>query len=247
MTMPETTAQFIGELSPASRARPRVALVNMPWARTDMPSIQCGLLKSELARAGYRADVHYLNLDLAERLGAGTYLKIMGLHGERARLLGEWLFGVAAFDQVLSDEEYFELVNIEDCCAQLGLGRDDLLRLRYTVLPDWIRQCAAAPAWDGYDIVGFTSTFEQNVASMALARRLKERRPGLITIFGGANVDGQMGTAYSPGSTMRSAGRGTSRSRRSWPRSEPARTPPSSRESAAGTRPARSGPTRRSP
>jgi ribosomal peptide maturation radical SAM protein 1 len=91
---------------------------------------------------------------------------------------------------------YFELVNIEDCCAKLGHGRDDLLRLRHTVLPDWIRQCAVNPVWDGYDIVGFTSTFEQNVASIALARRLKERRPGLITIFGGANLDGQMGAEY---------------------------------------------------
>jgi ribosomal peptide maturation radical SAM protein 1 len=194
--MSETSTHFIGQPGPARRARPRVALVNMPWARTDMPSIQCGLLKSELARAGWPAEVHYLNLDLAEHIGAPTYQGIMGLYGERARLLGEWLFGAVAFDDVLSDEEYFDLVSIEHCCAKLGLSRDDLLHLRYTVLPAWIRRCADQECWGSYDVVGFTSTFEQNVASMALARRLKERRPGLITIFGGANFDGQMGAEY---------------------------------------------------
>jgi ribosomal peptide maturation radical SAM protein 1 len=194
--MPETTAQFIGQPLGSGAAQPRIALVNMPWARTDLPSIQCGLLKSELARVGYAADVRYLNLDLAEHIGAGIYQAITDLHGERARMLGEWLFGASAFDQVRSDEEYFELVDIGQCCDRLGVTADDLLRLRHHVLPDWISRCAACDCWAGYDIVGFTSTFEQNVASMALARRLKERHPGHVTIFGGANVDGQMGAEY---------------------------------------------------
>ena len=42
-------------------------------------------------------------------------------------------------------------------------------------------------------MVGFTSTFQQNTASFALARRLKQRLPGLVTVFGGANFDGEMG------------------------------------------------------
>ena len=42
-------------------------------------------------------------------------------------------------------------------------------------------------------VVGFSCTFQQNVASFALARRLKERYPELVTVFGGANFDGEMG------------------------------------------------------
>ena len=36
-------------------------------------------------------------------------------------------------------------------------------------------------------------TFQQNTASFALARRLKQRYPHLVTVFGGANFDGEMG------------------------------------------------------
>ena len=42
-------------------------------------------------------------------------------------------------------------------------------------------------------VAGFSSTFQQNVASFALARRLKQRYPHIMTVFGGANFDGEMG------------------------------------------------------
>ena len=41
--------------------------------------------------------------------------------------------------------------------------------------------------------VGFTSVFQQQVASLALAKRLKERCPGIFVVFGGANCEGVMG------------------------------------------------------
>jgi ribosomal peptide maturation radical SAM protein 1 len=45
------------------------------------------------------------------------------------------------------------------------------------------------------DLVGFTTTFMQNVPSLAVARRLKASRPDLLTVFGGGNCDGPMGVA----------------------------------------------------
>src|SRR5207244_4488072 len=42
-------------------------------------------------------------------------------------------------------------------------------------------------------IVGFTSVFQQHVASLALARRLKTARPSTYVVFGGANCEGVMG------------------------------------------------------
>ena len=47
-----------------------------------------------------------------------------------------------------------------------------------------------------YSVVGFTSTFEQNVAALALARRIKEEHPAVLTVFGGANFDGDMGPEF---------------------------------------------------
>ena len=51
-------------------SRARVALINMPFAMADRPSIQCGLLKAAVVRAGHEVDVHYFNLELASELGA---------------------------------------------------------------------------------------------------------------------------------------------------------------------------------
>jgi ribosomal peptide maturation radical SAM protein 1 len=44
-------------------------------------------------------------------------------------------------------------------------------------------------------VVGFSSTFSQNVPSLALARLLKQRNPSLIVVFGGGNCEGPMGAA----------------------------------------------------
>src|SRR5262249_23085465 len=42
-------------------------------------------------------------------------------------------------------------------------------------------------------IVGFTSVFQQHLASLALARRLKARLPGTVVVIGGANCGATMG------------------------------------------------------
>ena len=46
------------------------------------------------------------------------------------------------------------------------------------------------------DLVGFTSMFTQNLASVALARRLKAHRPSIVTVLGGANCESPMGEEY---------------------------------------------------
>jgi ribosomal peptide maturation radical SAM protein 1 len=173
-----------------------VSLVNMPWAGINAPSIQCGLLKAELSRFGFHADVHYLNMDLAAHLGSEVYKAISNLPGERLYFFGEWLFGVAAFGPRSDDEEYLELVGIEQLCRQVNIPLDKIRELRESTLPEWIRAQADEASWKSCRIVGFTSTFEQNVASLALARYLKEAYPGITTVFGGANFEGDMGVEY---------------------------------------------------
>jgi ribosomal peptide maturation radical SAM protein 1 len=173
----------------------RVALVNMPFAAAHRPSIQCGLLKASLARAGHSVDVFYLNLELAAELGHGAYHNLAELRSDH--LLGEWLFSVAAFGR-RSDEAAYRQAHpsIAETCEQLGRTFEDLCALRNETLPAFVERWATTIDWSTYDVVGFTSTFEQNVAALALARRLKERNRGIVTVFGGANYDGEMGPEY---------------------------------------------------
>ncbi len=68
--------------------------------------------------------------------------------------------------------------------------------LRHEVLPQFVDWCASSVEWGLYDVVGFTSTFQQNVASLALARRIKSGWPDVRIVFGGANMEGEMGPEY---------------------------------------------------
>jgi ribosomal peptide maturation radical SAM protein 1 len=60
--------------------------------------------------------------------------------------------------------------------------------------PEFVQFCFASRDWGKHDVVGFSSTFSQNVCSLALARLIKERHPQIHITFGGANCEGTMGS-----------------------------------------------------
>ncbi|HEX8846366.1 MAG TPA: RiPP maturation radical SAM C-methyltransferase [Pyrinomonadaceae bacterium] len=174
----------------------RVALVNMPFASSRRPSIQLGLLQAILAERGIHATSIYFNLEFGAFLGWESY---ESLCHARDILLGEWLFARAAFlDQAPAPHSFLEhyAEDIEAVCTELGCDVDYLLNLRERELPAFIDQCLEEVDWTSYDVVGFSSIFEQNCAALALARRLKERFPSLVIVFGGANFEDEMGLEY---------------------------------------------------
>jgi ribosomal peptide maturation radical SAM protein 1 len=179
---------------PADRAAWPVVLVSMPFAEIDRPSIQLGLLAAVLRRDGWPVRTLHANLDLAVRLGAGYY---GDLAEHRGRQVGDWLFSLEAFgdtapdpDSRLVDDLAAELVHLGGAAAG---RRERLLRTRLVDVPAYLDALLDALPWHEARVVGFSSTFQQNAASFALARRLKARYPGLVTVFGGANFDGEMG------------------------------------------------------
>jgi ribosomal peptide maturation radical SAM protein 1 len=114
-------------------------------------------------------------------------------------MTGEWLFAVAAFGEQAGqdDDAYFAAFPGELARAAQG-GKDAayLSSLRHELLPGYIDECLALVDWGRYNLVGFTSTFQQNVASLALARRIKEAFPQVKIVFGGANMEDEMGPEY---------------------------------------------------
>jgi len=171
-----------------------VVLVSMPFMDIDWPSIQLGLLGAILSRHGFPVRTVHANLDFAARLGVDYYRRL----GHRsARLVAEWLFSVEAFGADAPDRDDRLLDDFAAELSDLGADwRQRLLRTRYEDVPAYLDALAADQMWDGCRAVGFTSTFQQNTPSFALARRLKDRDPGLVTIFGGANFDGEMGPEW---------------------------------------------------
>jgi ribosomal peptide maturation radical SAM protein 1 len=167
--------------------------VSMPFMDADRPAIQLGLLTSIATAAGFPASSLHANLEFAARVGAGRYRRLVE---HRGCLVGEWLFAVEAFGDAAPDPEA-ELLDV--FAEELRFGqapekaRRWLLALRDEVVPAYLDELVAAHDWGALSVVGFSSSFQQNTASIALARRLKARHPALVTLFGGANFDGEMG------------------------------------------------------
>jgi ribosomal peptide maturation radical SAM protein 1 len=174
----------------------RVALVCMPFAKAILPSIQIGLLTAISEQAGFSTDAYHLNLELAARLTSEAYEPLCD---HRGHMTGEWLFSVAAFGEHAhsDDEAYFAAFPEEIAWAEkLGMDTAYFSRLRHELLPRYIEDSLEMVDWERYQVVGFSSTFQQNVACLALARRIKERYPAVQILFGGANFEGEMGLEY---------------------------------------------------
>jgi ribosomal peptide maturation radical SAM protein 1 len=170
-------------------------LVNMPFWGIRFPSIQLGLLQAVAKEEGIKVQGLYACMDFARRIGFRLYDTIAR---HRGVLVGEWIFSRAAFpDHPLADQfpERFQHV-LSDVAKTARTSEEELLALRNETAVQFISELSDRLTSEDVRIIGFSSTFEQNVASLALARAVKQLNPNIVTIFGGANFDGPMGPAY---------------------------------------------------
>jgi len=66
---------------------------------------------------------------------------------------------------------------------------DDLRRIRETTAPAFIEFCVESIDWSRFGVIGFSVVFQQTLASIALARALKQRYPEIPIIMGGASFE----------------------------------------------------------
>ncbi|GAA1241308.1 RiPP maturation radical SAM C-methyltransferase [Kitasatospora nipponensis] len=192
----------------------RIVLVQMPWGALDMPSLALGILRTAAERAGHQVEVRYANLDFVDWAvrGSGFGLDDYGYFCERSYFqgAGDWAFAGALHGDDLRPEELAEGLaedlaedeqpGFADYFAYLrangASGREvALARATRAAAPAFIARLVAELASDAPDLVGFTTTFQQNTASLAAARQLKAACPRTLTVLGGANCDGPQGAA----------------------------------------------------
>jgi ribosomal peptide maturation radical SAM protein 1 len=172
-----------------------IRLIDMPFAALYLPSIGLEQLKSVLKReCGERVsvEVSYLNHDFAHYFGIDRYEPFSDSIEFHNTGIGEWFFRQAAFPELPDNtEEYFgryypyhneQIKDLRKFIQEKRLGLDELL-------DSLLRKYEL----DQAEMVGFTSMFSQNTASLAMARKIKERNPKIITAIGGANCETPMG------------------------------------------------------
>ena len=174
--------------------RARVALVNMPFSFSKYPSIQLGTLSALLKSKGVPVDCHHLNVRFAHKIGVPLYEMIC----EKRALFGEWLFSYLLFRDNPRRSEYPQTFKpvFEQIARESGQPISFFEDMATRTAPQFLTSAMTSIDWGQYKIIGFTSTFDQNVASLTMAKLIKDLYPDVKIVFGGANFDGEMGLEY---------------------------------------------------
>ncbi|MEM8931357.1 MAG: RiPP maturation radical SAM C-methyltransferase [Acidobacteriota bacterium] len=173
----------------------RVALVVMPFASPDRPSLAAGLLQASLHRRDIACDTKYFNITFWQMLGAETYRQLNG-QGNMTPLSGEWIFSQAFYGEAFSDWSSYREEVLDDPLWGMPEGAWPAIRRARDLAPAFLRLVLESNDWSRYDLVGFTSLFEQTMASLALARAIKQAHPHIQIALGGANFQSGMGRPY---------------------------------------------------
>src|SRR5262249_41898094 len=156
----------------------------MPTLSARFPSFQLGLLKPTLERAGVPAQNFSLFLYFGTHVGWRLHEALAEVWPS---MVGEWIWAREAFGDFAADDTYFAryVSNFRTICDLGGCTVADVKRVRDKVTREFLDFCVESIDWSRFGLVGFTILFQQQLASIALARALKRRYPKLPIIFGG--------------------------------------------------------------
>lgn len=155
-----------------------ICLVVPPFDSMHYPQLGTAILKSACAARGLDTRIVYAGMSLAKRVGLEAYDAVS--HGQLKAMVGERLFrphayppaAVAALPPLspLTEAQQADYDRVADAVSPM---LDEVVEQILALRPR---------------IVGVSSTFEQNLAASAIARRVKEANPGIVTVMGGANA-----------------------------------------------------------
>src|SRR4051812_2508867 len=167
----------------------------MPFANLKLPSIALTQLRAVTEREfGERVRVRllYLNHELANYLGLASHQRTAGALTANNPGLGDWFFRQAAFPKLPDNAEQYFQRYFPARTAENEQNKALVLAKR-AGLDRFLQRLIVKHQLDQEDLVGLTSMFAQNTACFALARGIKERRPQVVTVMGGANCEAPMG------------------------------------------------------
>ena len=172
----------------------KIALINMPFGFHIYPSIQLGTLSTLVKSHGWDAQSFYFNLQFAQQIDISVYNQLC----EERHLIGEWLFSEILFGASPKNQDYpnHYLSHFESIAQKINRPVDFLLDVKKKMVPEFLDWASNALDWTLFEVVGFSSTFNQNVASLTLAKLIKEKNPNVKILFGGSNFESEMGLEY---------------------------------------------------
>jgi ribosomal peptide maturation radical SAM protein 1 len=192
--------------------RKDLLLIALPWQRYDTTAIQLGALQAWLREGGYAVDTRHYYKDLINYMPPAVYMRVFEAYmGESAFAALLWperydsikravvscvdfdlsvataSAGVVKHPQLnanlsLAEREQLAQGAGEQPPAVPALDFDKLVETLRTFLDDVF----AAVRWEDYKVLGFTTSHQQLIPTVLLARRIKERLPDVPIVIGGA-------------------------------------------------------------
>ena len=169
----------------------KISFIFMPFGHLKFPSLGISLLKSILRENGLNSKIHYFNSDWVQGYMTGPMqqrLEIFNILGSNssAYSVAEACFAHLLFpSQANRHHELIGTIQDRDIRTQLEHGMENANH--------FLVHCLDSFSWQDVKIAGFSSSFNQNLASLALAKRLKDNFPHITIVFGGANSETVMG------------------------------------------------------
>ncbi len=161
-----------------------IALVSMPWAIFNRPSIQLGALKSYIeSQTECQITTLHPFLQIAKALGTGTYAKIAD-----NSWAGESLFAALLFPEHQNHAEK----NFRECLGKTTKNIREFTQLVQTietVCDEWL----ASIEWQSFLLTGFSLCFNQLLGSLYIASRIKALPDSPKIAFGGSSCSGELG------------------------------------------------------
>ena len=174
-----------------------------PFTRTSTPLLGVHILQSLAEEKGYKAEILYLNMLLASIIGI-----------ERSEYLGALpiIFSWTMLTERLFARSAYGLPHLgkspEHCSdeAMAISGRQPHLKMAYEsedfdidgylelekICYSFVNEVIPTIASLHYKMIGCTTRIGQTNCSIALLNGIKRIRPGIVTLIGGANCEGEM-------------------------------------------------------
>jgi ribosomal peptide maturation radical SAM protein 1 len=172
----------------------RVSLVCMPFADPFIPSLALTQLKATLDKEldnRFSAEILYLNHEFTHYLGEDFYIHAISFKGIQSGI-GDWIFRPIVFPNLPDNtEEYFKTYYPQKDANTKRLRQ--YIHEKRQGLEAFLEELIEKHDLDRADIVGFTATFNQNMACFAMAKKLKHLNPEIVTVMGGSNCMPPMG------------------------------------------------------
>lgn len=169
----------------------KVLLLSMPFGALERQALGLSLFKARLKSEDIHCDVRYLTFTFADLMGVEEYCWL-STELPHTAFAGEWVFTPCLYNSTTHSHDLYVRTVLRGTWHLDENSIERIIRAQ-SMAPYFIDYCMQSVPWSEYSIIGFTSTFEQNIASLALARRIKIENPSVNIVFGGANWEGEMG------------------------------------------------------